>query len=924
MSKKLASSLLVSLTALLVATTAVAQGPVFEVSSTPAPAIATGGSEVLGTIVLRAPAACGGNADGRCATTPGVLHVLYVETPADNSVATGITISETIGGVTTIAPMPGTLITGAVTIANIPQGGFLSIAINGGVDLAADDRLLINGVRGRIVSSPASLPGNSIVARLSASAGFTGSFSQSEVTVARSAMGLEFVSAVPGPGPAASVTVTFQEGFGTAFVQYVATARSGPPANPRLAFGATNNTQLHFQVTGLAGRMQWPQTVPSQLAGGGGVVAGGSELQLIAQNFDGSQATYEFATADQAFSDGTLESFAITTTVCGTGTFSVQAQLSPGLSGRPGFNDPLIPSPGTDPVISAPLCDPSPLAIVSGDNQTGIVGRPLPQPLAVQVKDANGNPVPGVTITFAAPSGGAISAAPANTNLQGIAQAIATLGPELGGYVFTASVNSIGVRFTARAVPAQVPPFPLTTVVPHFAAGGGFLTRITIVNLAAQSNPIQVNFLSQSGELVRSEDHTVLANGRIDVATDEADRYGELITQWAVIGSEFPVGAGVLFEAKLSDSTAPLTTVAFPTSEPSQTLTVPFVFVSGAGGQSRSLTASLALANFSSNSNTVNLTLMDAAGVVRAADSLTLPPFGQIAFPLHERPALAGVLRGQQEFVGSVVIRASAPIAAIDVGNNSGQLFSIPQVRPAECFSSPFLLSQTAVIPHIPVGAGWGTRITLTNLCPAQNDLNVEMFDQAGSPVQGFLGPNVAGGPLQTVVFFSPEAARSGPLAVRWARITAQVGLGVQVLLDLNAISGQAPTSSVGAASSLPLSRFVLPVDFVVPAAGQGEALTSGLALANVSRGSDDIVLQLTDSQGRIVAEETSISLPPQGQTGVVVSELPAFRAFLGSQTQFSGSLRVAASQPTAALAVGFDFGSMFALPVFVLSGPSQ
>ena len=44
-------------------------------------------------------------------------------------------------------------------------------------------------------------------------------------------------------------------------------------------------------------------------------------------------------------------------------------------------------------------------ALAAGDAQSGAAGQPLGAPLSVKVTDANDNPVPGETVTFAVATG---------------------------------------------------------------------------------------------------------------------------------------------------------------------------------------------------------------------------------------------------------------------------------------------------------------------------------------------------------------------------------------------------------------------------------------------------------------------------------------------------------------------------------------
>src|SRR6185436_17639159 len=94
------------------------------------------------------------------------------------------------------------------------------------------------------------------------------------------------------------------------------------------------------------------------------------------------------------------------------------------------------------------------LAKSAGDNQTGLPGSPVPVPPAVTVKDANGNPKSGVTVTFAVASGGgSVTGATATSNNQGVATVGSwTLGPAAGANTLTASATGVAaVTFTATS-----------------------------------------------------------------------------------------------------------------------------------------------------------------------------------------------------------------------------------------------------------------------------------------------------------------------------------------------------------------------------------------------------------------------------------------------------------------------------------------
>lgn len=118
---------------------------------------------------------------------------------------------------------------------------------------------------------------------------------------------------------------------------------------------------------------------------------------------------------------------------------------------------------------------PAQLQKISGDGQTAVAGQAVSPPPAVQVQDANGNPVAGVGVSFEVISGrGRITAASATTNSNGIAQVGSWLlgskganvlqatvaGEAIGGNpaTFTATGSSpfnIAVRFLGSSTPSQ-------------------------------------------------------------------------------------------------------------------------------------------------------------------------------------------------------------------------------------------------------------------------------------------------------------------------------------------------------------------------------------------------------------------------------------------------------------------------------------
>ena len=87
----------------------------------------------------------------------------------------------------------------------------------------------------------------------------------------------------------------------------------------------------------------------------------------------------------------------------------------------------------------------------SGDEQQGPAGSALTKPIVVVVLDQNGDPLPGIQVTFAVTAGGgALSVETATTDENGRAATTLTLGPQPGINTVVASVPDLDpVTFTA-------------------------------------------------------------------------------------------------------------------------------------------------------------------------------------------------------------------------------------------------------------------------------------------------------------------------------------------------------------------------------------------------------------------------------------------------------------------------------------------
>ncbi len=137
---------------------------------------------------------------------------------------------------------------------------------------------------------------------------------------------------------------------------------------------------------------------------------------------------------------------------------------------------------------------PAVLTATGGGGQSAVVGSAFAAPLAVGVVDAHGNPVPGASVTFAAPTTGATAtvAATVTTDASGLAATTAVAGSVSGDFLIVAAVE--GASPVAFAL-ANLPGAPVTIAV---VGGDGQSAAVT----TTFAQPLRVVVRDAFGNLV--------------------------------------------------------------------------------------------------------------------------------------------------------------------------------------------------------------------------------------------------------------------------------------------------------------------------------------------------------------------------------------------------------------------------------------
>ena len=447
--------------------------------------------------------------------------------------------------------------------------------------------------------------------------------SQFYATISTSQAGSRF--AVPTSVAIGNLTTTGPLTLSSTYVQFL-TQLVGATSNPPKSLTLTNAGTLPITFTSVVASTEFSQTNTC-----------GSELAVAAT----CQLNITFTPADVGVRTGTVTITGNTSinpyiiTVTGTGVASPGVptirQISPAqaISGGPSFT-----------------------LTVSGSNfvpGSTVLWNNLPRP------------------TFFGDSSTVSAAIPAS-DLLGTGTASITVQNAGSG-----ASNALSLQILPNPLPAGAYSYAL----PHIISGAGFVTKITLINRAAQPNAVTLNYLSPSGALVQSNSYSIAPLGTLRVATPEANRFAAPATQWAAVGAQAPLGINVFFE--LTDATGKqvLNTIGFNDATPETDFSIPVEFQPNVPGPGFGRTVGLALANYSDTSNPITLQVVDSLGSPLASYSLNLAPFNQTAIDLSTLAQITAALPAAN-FVGTLTVSGKQPLAAIALGDDMGPFAATP------------------------------------------------------------------------------------------------------------------------------------------------------------------------------------------------------------------------------------------------------
>lgn len=514
----------------------------------------------------------------------------------------------------------------------------------------------------------------------------------------------------------------------------------------------------------------------------------------------------------------------------------------------------------------------SQLSITAGAALTGPVGSTLGTPLEVAVTDANGNPVAGVTVNWAATGGGSVAPAVSVTGADGRASTVRTLGPVAGAQGTTASAT-IGagtstVTFTASATVGGASQLALVAGDAQADTVGATLaTPLSVIARDALNNPVAGVLITWS---------IVDGGGSVFPASATTNASGIATTQWTLGTQASPSDSTQL--ARASGVGTPVNFLA--TSRPGT--------VNAA--QSLVVVAPISVAASRTTPATVTVTARDGFGNVVPGRTVTLAATGTgnaIVQPAAltsatgvTTGALGASVTGARTITATIggVVATQAPTLTVVAAPAAQVVFIVPptnSVAGAEIAPSPEVGVLDSLGNRNFTHTGAVTLALATN--PAAGTLSGTLTRNAIAGVAAFPGLSVD----RAAAGYALGASGTGLVGATSAGFDVTTG-GISAARSLVAV---APASIVAGSATSTVTVTVLDANdnpvagatVVIAATGTGNTLTQPVAVSDANGVATASVASTVTGTKTISATANGIAL--QANASVIVTPAPVSAA---------------------------------------------
>ena len=281
-----------------------------------------------------------------------------------------------------------------------------------------------------------------------------------------------------------------------------------------------------------------------------------------------------------------------------------------------------------------------------------------------------------------------------------------------------------------------------TIYFPHFADGDGWTTQVVFVNPTDSTISGNIEFFGQGSGTTAASPVTLALVGRsvessysYSISPRSSQRFTTSNPAGAVsvgsvrvtpdVGTTSPSGLGIFSFTTGGITVSEAGVPALPEASAFRV----YVEASGTPGAIGSIRSGLAITNTEAGStNTVTLELTDLDGAtVGAAESLTIPPSGQIAQFFDEFFTLPS------NFSGVLRVTSTSDVAIVGLRARVNQRgdFMITTTPPSNEAAAPTTVDR--YFPHLTDSGGWSTQFVLFSGTAGQSSAGgLSFIDQAG------------------------------------------------------------------------------------------------------------------------------------------------------------------------------------------------
>lgn len=552
---------------------------------------------------------------------------------------------------------------------------------------------------------------------------------------------------------------------------------------------------------------------------------------------------------------------------------------------------------------------PASITATSGTPQTALTGAAFTLPLVATVKDANGNPLSGVSVTFTAPSSGASGTFSGNsltnvvsTNASGQATSSTFTANSISGgaYTVTATVSGVGTAAAFSLTNSARPPSSITPTsgTPQTAKVHTAFAALVATVKDSNGNPVNgatVTFTAPtsgaSGTFANGSNIATAATNSSGVATSPA------FTANATAGGPYTV-------------TAIVTGVSTPANFSLTNSPGPAAAISATGGTPQSIGVKTAFAS------PLSATVKDSSGntISGIAVTFTAPSSGA-----------SGTFSNGSNTITVTTNSSGVAISGTFTANAVANSYNVTATVSGVSTPATFALTNLSGAAGSIVASGGTPQSVVVNKAFAL-PLSVTVKDSNNNPVSG-----------ATVTFNAPSSGASGKFANGSTTTTATTnGSGVaSVSFTANTVTGSyivtASTTGVTGSASFSLTNTAGPASSMSITSGSGQTakINTAFGLPFVVTVKDAFGNAVSGAAVTFTAPSSAATgtFPGSSKTNVVntnTSGIATSATFTANNTV--GTYSVQASVPGVSNSVAFSVSNVngTAASIAVTSGTPQ